>query len=308
MQIQTNQKQRELKDHGTFAFPVNISHENLFSYERSSFFWHWHPEIELTLIVSGDINYQVNDKTYHLTTGEGLFCNANMPHTGHMYNKEDCVYISTTFDPRIIYGFESSRIQTAYVTPLTLDDRFSSIKFSPDVAWQAEILANLTKIWEISSSKAPCWDFQIQILLSRIWLILYQNTEPQTETLPAVQRDRERLLVLLSYLRDHYQEKILLEQVAAQINICKSECCRFFKSHMNESLFDYLLHYRIQKSLPLLQNTNKSITDISLKFSNPKWDARRGSIAKMHSRLLRRKLSQNDRRKHGNTAKSFPYT
>lgn len=102
MQIQTNQKQRELKDHGTFAFPVNVSHENLFSYERSSFFWHWHPEIELTLIVSGDINYQVNDKTYHLTTGEGLFCNANMPHTGHMYNKEDCVYISTTFDPRII--------------------------------------------------------------------------------------------------------------------------------------------------------------------------------------------------------------
>ena len=222
MQIQTNQKQRELKDHGTFAFPVNVSHENLFSYERSSFFWHWHPEIELTLIVSGDINYQVNDKTYHLTTGEGLFCNANMPHTGHMYNKEDCVYISTTFDPRIIYGFESSRIQTAYVTPLTLDDRFSSIKFSPDVAWQAEILANLTKIWEISSSKAPCWDFQIQILLSRIWLILYQNTEPQTETLPAVQRD-------------------------------------------------YLLHYRIQKSLPLLQNTNKSITDISLLtgFSSP---------------------------------------
>ena len=95
MQIQTNQKQRELKDHGTFAFPVNVSHENLFSYERSSFFWHWHPEIELTLIVSGDINYQVNDKTYHLTTGEGLFCNANMPHTGHMYNKEDCVYIPT---------------------------------------------------------------------------------------------------------------------------------------------------------------------------------------------------------------------
>ena len=47
MQIQTNQKQRELKDHGTFAFPVNVSHENLFSYERSSFFWHWHPEIEL---------------------------------------------------------------------------------------------------------------------------------------------------------------------------------------------------------------------------------------------------------------------
>ena len=40
-----------------------------------------------------------------------------------------------------------------------------------------------------------------------------------------------------------------------------------------------------------------------------KVDYRRSQIsAKMHSRLLRRKLSQNDRRKHGNTANSFPYT
>lgn len=38
MQIQTNQKQRELKDHGTFAFPVNVSHENLFSYEAKFLF------------------------------------------------------------------------------------------------------------------------------------------------------------------------------------------------------------------------------------------------------------------------------
>ena len=271
MQIQNNQKRREIKNHGTFAFPVNVSRETLLSYERGSFFWHWHPEIELTLILEGDIDYQVNDHTHHLKKGEGLFCNANMPHTGRMHNEKDCIYISTTFDARLIYGFESSLIQTKYVTPLTLNGNFSSVHFRPEIAWHREVLDRLSEIWTLSREKPECYDFQIQILLSQIWLALYKHAEPQNETLPAVLRDRERLLVILSYLHDHYQEKILLENVAAQINICKSECCRFFKSHMNESLFDYLLHYRIEKSLPLLQNTTKSITDISLLtgFSNP---------------------------------------
>lgn len=85
------------------------------------------------------------------------------------------------------------------------------------------------KIWEISSSKAPCWDFQIQILLSRIWLILYQNTEPQTETLPAVQRDRERLLVLLSYLHDHYQEKSCSNRLPLRSISVKANAAAFSK-------------------------------------------------------------------------------
>ena len=73
------------------------------------------------------------------------------------------------------------------------------------------------------------------------------------------------------------------------------KACRFCKTPTKVSLI-----FHCWQAFP--------VPAIFLKFSNPKWDAHRGSIAKMHSRLLRRKLSQNDRRKHGNTAKSFPYT
>ena len=72
-EIITDGSQKELKKHGSDEFPLLVSYEKLSGYKSGSFLWHWHPEIELTLIVSGDINYQVNDKTYHLTTGEGLF-------------------------------------------------------------------------------------------------------------------------------------------------------------------------------------------------------------------------------------------
>ena len=270
MQIQINQDKKELKSHGCYEFPVMVSHENLCSYERGSFFWHWHPEIELTLILEGDIVYQVGSQTYHLSAGDALFCNANMLHTGHQYNKKDCVYISTTFDPRILYGFERSIIQTKYVTPLTLNSQLPSIHLTADVDWQKSIIDQLSYIWQITNTKSVTYELDIQMALMTIWAEIYRHSRPDTKDLPSVIRERERLHQMLAYIHDHFDEKLTLDDLAEHINICKSECCRFFKKHMNMSIFDYLMHYRIERSLPLLQNTNESITDIASKtgFTN----------------------------------------
>lgn len=263
MQIQINDERKELKNHGRFEFPVMVSRENLLFYERGSFFWHWHPEIELTLVLEGDIIYQVENQTYHLKAGDGLFCNANMLHTGHMYNKKDCVYISTTFDPKIIYGFETSVIQTKFVTPLTFNSQLSSIHLTPDTDWHTDIINDLKYIWQITLDEPDTYELDMQFKLLHIWSMIYAHTRPDTKDLPSVMRERERLHQMLEYIHKHYNEKLTLDDMAKNINICKSECCRFFKKHMNVSIFDYLLHYRIEKSLPLLQNTNESITDIA---------------------------------------------
>jgi len=271
LQIQTDNQHREIKEHGSFAFPVMVSHEILSNYQRDSFFWHWHPEIELTLILEGDISYRVNEQTFELKTGDGLFCNSNMPHSGSRLVSKDCVYMSLTFDPRIIYGFESSLLQTRYVAPLTLNRQLSAIDFHDDTPWQKEILANLAEIWRLNQNRNDLFEFRVQLLIARIWLLIYEHAAPAITVLPAVVRDRERILSILSYLHGHYEEKIKLEDIVAETHLCTAECCRLFKRHMKQSIFDYLLRFRIEKSLTLLEDTNQSITEISANtgFLNP---------------------------------------
>ena len=74
----------------------------------------------------------------------------------------------------------------------------------------------------------------------------------------------------MTYIQKHYAKEISLEMVADSVNICRSECCRFFKKHMNMTIFEYILFLRIQNSLPLLRE-GKTVTEAAgeVGFSSP---------------------------------------
>lgn len=67
------------------------------------------------------IEYHVNGNTYILKEGQALFGNANSLHSGGMVEGQDCHYISITFDPKLIYGYENSLIYEKYVMPVVRD-------------------------------------------------------------------------------------------------------------------------------------------------------------------------------------------
>lgn len=270
MQIRTEKNKKEIKEHGNYEFPVNVSVESIQAYEQGMFWWHWHPEIELTWIMEGEIEYHVNDSVYHLHKGEGLFGNSNTLHAGFQVQGKDCFYLSITFHPRFLYGYESSGLQTKYVSFITENDRWPSIKLQKDIAWNQEIIAWMGEIYELSWHKPEDYELQVHILLMRIWQLLYRYfcSLPKEEELP--QKNIERLRDIIAYLQEHYNENISLDDIAGCVNICKSECCRFFKKYMNMTIFEYLLFLRIQNSLPLLKK-GESVTRVAemVGFSNP---------------------------------------
>lgn len=270
IQIQTERDQKEIKSHGNYAFPVHVSYETIQAYEQGNFQWHWHPEIELTWVISGQMEYYVNDSRYLLRAGDGLFGNSNALHSGHMKDDQDCSYISVTFHPRFIYGYENSLLQTKYVDFITSNESWHSLKLTSGLGWQEEILRSIRKIWELSQDPPEDYELQVHLSLSQVWLLLYQHFHTIPEETQHPQKHLQRLKEILSYLQAHYNEDISLDDVAAHINICKSECCRFFKKYMKMTIFEYVLFLRIQNSLPLLR-AGESVTKTAgmVGFSTP---------------------------------------
>lgn len=272
MQIITQENQKELKEHGNYAFPVNISIERIESYENGTFLWHWHPEIELTLVLSGQIEYQIEEHTFILSAGDGVFCNGNALHSGHMHKGQKCTYLSITFHPRFLYGYENSILNTKYVNYITSNELWNSLHLEKIVTWQENVLEYMNKIYDLSQSMPGDFEMQVHMMLLQIWHLLYQHFSAQPNNLQKPKQHLQRLRDILLFIENHYTQDISLEDVAKNANICKSECCRFFKKHMGITIFDYILYLRIQNSLPLLKKSD-SITSVAamVGFSSPSY-------------------------------------
>lgn len=280
MRLQIDREQKEIKRHGSYEFPVLISYERLSYFDTGEFPWHWHPEIELTLVMEGEIAYQVNDSLYLLKEGEGLFCNTNVLHSGH--GERDCSYLAVTFHPRLLYGYTSSVMQTKYMSHILKNPSLASIHFTQEKSWQKHVLELLELIRLLNRESPVSEELQIQIALLQIWQEIYEHVEIN-ETGPVENgRDTERIRRIMEYIREHYAEKITLEDLAEQIHLCRSESCRLFRRYMKESMFDYLLDYRVERSLELLRRSDLDVTQIAgqVGFGSPGY----------YSKIFKRKM------------------
>ncbi len=263
MQIITNQYQKELKDHGNYHFSFLISDESLSKYESGSFLWHWHPEIELTLLLQGQMIYKVNNNTFHLKKGEALFGNTSALHTGYMYQNQDCNYISITFDPKLIYGYENSIVYINYVKPILQNFSFTAMHFDLSESWHFDVLTILNEMIQINTTRYVTYEMDIIIKLNQFWQLLFLHNEFLQTITPYDKRNYDRIRSVLSYISENYSSKLTLEDIANHIYICKSECCRIFKRYMKVSLFEFIIEYRIEKSVDYLLGTKYSITEIA---------------------------------------------
>lgn len=265
MQILTNQLKRELKEHGNPSFPFLISHECLSQYETGSFLWHWHPEIELTLIEEGEMIYEINHTRFHLKKGQALFGNVNTLHSGSPCQDKDCRYTSITFHPRLIYGSADSIVFQKYVEPITRDFSLSSLFFDGSHSWHADVIASMKKLIALEPSHCKAYELQLIIELEKLWLLLFLNASRQSAaSLSSHEKlTYERIKKILTYLEDNYAKKITLQDISIHTGLCTSECSRIFKKGMQVSLFSFLQEYRIERSLEYLAQPSLSIMEIA---------------------------------------------
>ena len=111
---------RELSSHGTaefpcagYAFPVSA---------QSPVPWHWHEEMEIIGLKSGEIKVLVPGKEFHLKAGGCIVINSNVPHSAEGEGEGELR--SIVFHPLLAAGTWESVFAKKYITPLTEEERF----------------------------------------------------------------------------------------------------------------------------------------------------------------------------------------
>lgn len=260
--IINNKNKKEVTQRGSFEFPITIYKtkisENILGYID----WHWHEELQFCIVTKGNINFNVDGDSIILSEGEGIFINARQLHQAKNYKGNDCSYICLAFHSDFISSFTGSIINIKYIQPYIDNSRINYCILKNDIEWKSIILNNILKIYEEYNKKEMGFELQIFILLIEVWNILIKSYFVSFPNDNA-RNNSSHIKNIISYICDHYMEKIELNDLAKEVNLSKSTCCREFKKYMSCTIFEYIINYRLVVSSNLLITTNDSISDIA---------------------------------------------
>ena len=84
----------------------------------------------------------------------------------------------------------------------------------------------------------------------------------QTET--SDNHQVETIKKAITYIREHYQEKIYIRDLASLVGLNEQYFCRFFRKALGLSPIEYLNEYRIRQAKHLLKDSDLPVTEVCL--------------------------------------------
>lgn len=219
---------------------------------------HWHEDIEFLCIVDGELECKVNGQQIRLHKGEGILVNSKRIHSNNSLPGRSCSFYCGIVHPSLLYC--NPYIEKTFIRPMTGPNSFDFIRLNHD-DWTGEILDRLVALFETRESRNI--ELAIVSALFETFYTISMNVEMQTQVPRADTIKVETFRSMITFIQENYKEKISLEDIAESGNVGKTLCAKLFKKYSSRTPGEYLIHYRIQKSVELLTETDMSITEIS---------------------------------------------
>ena len=224
--------------------------------------WHWHEALEFNYVVSGQVKVSTANQTQTFCAGDGFFLNSNV--LAAMDSDSDCIMDSHLFHPVFLSGHFKSVFETKYMDPVTQNRNLDLIALRGNTSAQKQLLKKLQHLSKLQAESDT--EFQTRNLLSEIWLLLLEEIKNADSSIfHAPQKNQDRVLTMISFIQEHFAEKLTLEDIAGSAAVSTRECLRCFRASIHQSPLDYLIEYRIRVSKKMLESTDLSITDIALR-------------------------------------------
>lgn len=256
--------------HGTAEKPLVRMH---FSSERTpqyadgfSVERHWHHEVELLYIRKGTFQIELNLENELLNEGDICFVNS-----GELHQLEGChpgtVHDAVIFNPYILKSAYHDVIEDEVTGPF-----LAGITSLPHIIRVGEdgyeeiraLFERLCGSWFYPDDRVY---LEMKFDLYRLLFLLREKNRMVSadSVLTAAEKEKiDRYKRIVTFVQEHFAEKITLEQMAAQVQCNPQYLCHFFKEIAGVPPIQYLISYRLGRAKEMLRDTTKPVLEISL--------------------------------------------
>ena len=253
--------------------PLVIEKENFDTHKQDELA-HWHNSFELIEVVEGKFFCNVDGSEFLINKGN--ICIINRGRLHHIYTEDHnafkCRKKTIIFNPD--YFIKDENIYEKYILPLLEKDAFAHIQFNIKKGIGLDINALMKEIEALEDEKPIGYELEEYSLIYKVIRYLYlayQSSKQSIHTTYDANVQIQRNMT--SFIHEHFNSKIGLEDIAEAGQVSKSTCIRLFHKYTGKSPVDFLNNYRLQMSAEKLVTTSEQITEIaySCGFGQPSY-------------------------------------
>lgn len=225
--------------------------------------WHWHRSVELFYMEKGSVEYFTPGGKFVIAEGCCGFLGASVLHRTAL--PEACHHnlaLLHLFEPVFLSGGAGSLIDQKYVLPFLDAAGQGVLILRPDVKGEAEVVELLRRSFELQASSYG-YEFHLRAALSEIWLRFLEICPPKAPE-KLGQTDDGAIKNILSYIYDHYSEKIDITDLAKAGHCSERECYRSFQEYLHMTPVQYIRSWRLERAAELLASGEDTVADIAL--------------------------------------------
>lgn len=221
---------------------------------------HTHEFIEMVYILSGRMTHIIDGKSYQAERGDVLFMNYGCTHG--FSSKEAYSYVNVLFSPEAVSeDIVTSANAFCLVALSAFNDmrngaNFGKIRFFGTE--RKEIEGIILDMLDEYTHQCVLWETVLGNHLSTLIVKMLRKTEMGIESIQIYDVWWE----LSEYIDNNLDSKLTLSELARRCFYNPSYFSRVFKEKFGITFIDYITGKRLERALYLLQNTEKSITDI----------------------------------------------
>lgn len=197
---------------------------------------HWHNAIEFVFIISGSLQFNINNNSFLAKAGELVVINSSMVHSFMPAEKDvDYYYLVANDD-----FFKSNNLYSQ-------STHFETVIDSKEAK---ELFKKITDEYEKGDEYSNA---AILSQLMSLFVYLARNHNTHTEGAPLSEEKKLKIVRgVLLYLKEHFKEKLTIEEIAEKLHYSKSYLSHTFKEITGYSLINYINLLRCQNATSLL--------------------------------------------------------
>lgn len=243
-------------------FLALLGEEWIRSYGQGIDYLHFHNCLEIGYCHDGEGILTIGEKDYHYSGNQFSVIPHNCPHT-------------TTSAPGTLSRWEYLFVDVEEVLcalfPTDNDEkkrarliqRINSKGFFCQTEESPEMAEKILQILNIMRKTEEFYVEEAKGILAAFLVTLARENPNGTQNETKDEDDNVLISNALSYVSDHYMEKIRIKTLAGQCHISETHFRRLFSSYMNMSPLEYINLVRIQNACEMLRKTDYMVSDVA---------------------------------------------